>query len=63
MTTSAYILCVIGVGAVTAQIMKVILWLDEPKQRRKKAAQWIQNWVLNCDFLVWLKCRKEQSTY
>ena len=38
MTTSAYILCVIGVGAVTAQIMKVILWLDEPKHNKKKAA-------------------------
>lgn len=38
MTTSVYILCVIGVGAVTAQIMKVILWLDEPKPRKKKSA-------------------------
>lgn len=36
MTTSAYILCVIGVGAVTAQIMKVILWLDEPRPGKKK---------------------------
>lgn len=35
MTTSAYILCVIGV---TAQIMKLILWLDEPKRRKKKVA-------------------------
>ena len=38
MTASAYILCVIGVGAVTAQIMKLILWLDEPKRRKKKVA-------------------------
>lgn len=38
MTTSAYILCVIGAGVVTAQIMKVILWLDEPKRRKKKVA-------------------------
>ena len=38
MTTSVYILCVIGVGAVTAQTMKLILWLDEPKRRRKKRA-------------------------
>lgn len=38
MTTSAYILCVISVGAVTAQIMQLILWLDEPKRGKKKAA-------------------------
>ena len=38
MITSAYILCVIGVSAVTAQIMKLILWLDEPKRGKKKTA-------------------------
>ena len=38
MTTFAYILCVIGVGAVTAQIMKLILWLDEPMRSKKKTA-------------------------
>jgi len=38
MSISAYIFCVIGVSVASAQIMKVILWLDEPKQRKKKAA-------------------------
>lgn len=37
MTTSSYIFCTIGVVFITKQVMKVILWLDNPQDRRKSA--------------------------
>ena len=37
MTTSSYIFCAMGVGFITKQVMKVILWLDNPRNRRKSA--------------------------
>ena len=33
MTTSSYIFCAIGVAVITKQVMKVILWLDNPRNR------------------------------
>lgn len=35
MTTSSYIFCAIGVVVMTKQVMKVILWLDNSRNRRK----------------------------
>ena len=36
MTTSSYIFCAIGVAVITKQVMKVILWLDNPRNRRMR---------------------------
>lgn len=35
MTTTTYIFILIGVGCVSSALMKLILWLDEPKSRRR----------------------------
>ena len=36
MTTASYSFCAIGVAVITKQVMKVILWLDNPRNRRMR---------------------------
>ena len=38
MTATTYVFILIGVGCVSGALMKLILWLDEPKSRHPRYA-------------------------
>lgn len=39
MAASTFLFVLIGVGCVSGALMKLILWLDEPKSRRPRYAR------------------------
>jgi len=39
MSVSAYIFCVIGVTVASSWLMKLILWLDQPKVKKQNQSQ------------------------